>query len=99
MWNDETRDREDSTSDVNITQNQLTMTLASKKHASDLLHDPAGRLGKEARPRKRRCKSYELDTEALNEHELARLKRIKANKEMLVSLGIENPSITAPSSL
>ena len=62
---DETRDREDSTSDVNITQNQLTMTLASKEHASDSMHDPADRLGKEARPRKHRCTSYELDMEAL----------------------------------
>ena len=88
---DESRDREDSTSDVKMTQNRLTMTVVSKEHASDSLHDPAGSLGKEVRPRKRRCKSYESDTEALPEYELARLKRIKTNKEMLVSLGIENP--------
>ena len=55
------------------------------------MHDLAGSLGKEARPRKRRYTSYESDTEALPEYELARLKRIKTNKEMLVSLGIENP--------
>ena len=53
-----------------LMQNQLTMTLVSKEHASDSLHDQAGRLEnlKEARPRKRRCKSYELDTEALPEY-------------------------------
>ena len=73
-----------------MTQNRLTMTLVSNEHASDSLHDPAGSLGKEARPRKRRCKSYEPDTEALPEYELARFKRIKTNKEMLVPLGIEN---------
>ena len=73
-----------------MTQNRLTITVVSKEHASDSVHDPAGSLGKEARPRKRRYTSYESDTEALPEYELARLKRIKSNKEMLVSLGIEN---------
>ena len=74
-------------------QNRLTMTVVSKEHASDASHDTAGSLGKAAMPCKRRCKSHESDTEALNDYELERhgLKRIKANKEMLVSLGIENP--------
>ena len=88
---DESRDREDSTSDANGTQNQSTITLVSKEHASGASHDTAGSLGKAVGPGKRRCRSHESDTEALNEYELERLKRIKANKEMLVSLGIENP--------
>ena len=74
-----------------MTKNRLTTTVISREHASDSVHDPADSLGNEARPRKRRYTSYESDTEALLEYELARLKRIKTNKEMLVSLGIENP--------
>ena len=86
---DESRDREDSTSDANGTQNQSAVTLVSTEHASGSSQDTAGSLGTAARPGKRRCRSPESYTEALNEYELERLKRIKANKDMLVSLGLE----------
>ena len=51
----------------------------------------AGSSRPAVRPGKSRCRSPESHTESLNEYELERLKRIKANKDMLVSLGIENP--------
>ena len=51
---DESRDREDSTSDANGTQNQSTITLVSKEHASGASHDTAGSLGNAARPSRRR---------------------------------------------
>ena len=86
---DESRDRQDSTSDMRVTKDRLTKTVVSTGDASDSVHDPASSLRNEARPRKLRCTLSEPDMEALPEYELARLKRIKTNKEMLVSLGID----------
>ena len=66
---DESRDRENSSSDADGTQNQSIITLVSKEHASGASHDTAGSLGKAERPGKRRCRSHESDTEALNEYD------------------------------
>ena len=88
---DESRDRKDNTPDANGVQNQSTITLVSTEHISGASQDMTGSSRPAVRPGKRRCRSPESHTESLNEYELERLKRIKANKDMLVSLGIENP--------
>ena len=91
MESDESRDRDDNTSDATGSQNQSTVTLVSTEHISGASQDMADSSRTAVRPGKRRCRSPESHTESLNEYELERLKRIKANKDMLVSLGIENP--------
>ena len=88
---DESRDRKDNTPDANGVQNQLAITLVSTEHTSDASQDMAGSSRTAVRPGKRRCRSPESHTEPLNAYELERLKRIKANKDMLLSLGLENP--------
>ena len=79
---DESRDREDNTSGANESRNQSTVTSVSTEHISDASHDTVGSLGTTVRPGKRRCRSFASHAETLNEYELERLKRIKANKEI-----------------
>ena len=88
---DESRDREDGTGARSASTGSLSTTVVSMDQASDAVRDSASSLRKEGRSCKRRRNSPEPDTEELPEYELARLKRIKTNQEMLVSLGIENP--------
>ena len=42
---DKSQDREDSTSDVGATKNRLTVTVVSREHAFDSVHDPECSLG------------------------------------------------------
>ena len=88
---DESRDREDIKEDKRVRIALPDEMESSCSYSSATAHGSADSSKKTTGQRKRRCASMAAETDTLSEYELERFKRVKANQEVLMSLGIEHP--------
>ena len=88
---DDGRDREDLKENTRVQVVIPGEGERSRGGSSDTAQGSADSSHTLVGKRRRSCPSMAADAGTLSEYELERIKRVKANQEMLVSLGIETP--------